>query len=79
MLKTIRLILLQRKARRLVASVYAAMDSGSYNCGNRMKIAMNPGIMRAARKADEVLEKIAKLDPSAPKSRITPVIEEMAR
>lgn len=77
MLDTIRLILLRRKARSLVARVYAIM--ASHDCGNRMVLELRPDVWTVARKADAVLDKIKLLDPKAPINRVTPMLEDIAK
>lgn len=76
MLKTIQLIMLRRKARRLVTRVYAEMSG--LDCGSRLTLVMRPYIWDIAKRADEVLERIEQLDPSAPNQRVTTMLKEIA-
>ncbi|BBI61613.1 hypothetical protein [Vreelandella sulfidaeris] len=74
--RSVRLILLRRKAKRLVSAVYAEFDSCGGDGGNRMKLVMRPHIAKMAKDADKVLDELSRLDPErAPKDRVYPRIQ----
>lgn len=68
---------LRKRTTHLVTGIYAEFASSS--SGNRLTLHLKPRLWTMARKADALMDKIEKLDPSTSMSRVTPLLEDMSK
>jgi len=68
MIKSIRIQLLKYRARLVYKAYNSELDE--FSCGASLALTIRPSIGRLSKKFNTIMDKIQKLDPTAPKGRL---------